>query len=660
MEATRLMQLLYYLTQAADTVTARELAEYTGVSERTVKKDLIEAGELAKKSGCILRSQRGKGYWIQVVDAEQFEQLEQQLNLSFSYYNYTQEYEERANQIVRILLVQEGWINLDQVAEQLYLSRSSLKKSMQDVREILRSFRLEIEVKPGYGVKVSGDEINIRFCMLELFLDHDYRSHTMIQNETYMSYFILPGVDIGKLRHDFLKILRESGTRIVDNNTHRLVRYFFLMYQRFLHGKRLYFEKEDICFLRELGEYTTARKILKHLEKEDTGIFVDEMEVLGVELLLLMWNDLNEGDEMAKRYPLFYRKSSLLADGIILRIKEQWGIDFKEMAGFRESLISAIIPNYTKIYFSFLGYNRTIGKRVETNMMSSSPVCLAMAMTVADVIEEQYGLVLSRADIFSYIVRFYIAISRIHYTYVPRKILISAQNGSQSCAIIRDRMVKRFGVNVFERLDFINAYEIRRINQEDYDYLILNFAPYYYRYDLPVIYVDSIPSERQMDQIYYQVILSGYQLRHLQAMLNFGEDFVFTDFPYEGREAFLNLICYKYCRERHIAEMKRYLERYTDICVWNGIAAIVTDSRYTGRNYFHLYCLDSPGVWEKKAIRYILFMSVNIFGEKKLIKYLEQLTHELVSSSENLEKLVSTKSMNQCYEIVKRELTLGQ
>ena len=660
MESTRLMKLLYYLTQASGSVTARELAEYTGVSERTVKNDLAQVRGMAMDSGCELFSQKGRGYWIEIRDREQFKELEEQLYYRFSHYNYTQEYKDRANRIARILLVQETYIKLDAVADRLYLSRSSIKNIMQDVRDILDAFKLRLDSRPGCGVKVEGDEINIRFCMLELFIDHDFRNVPNIQDSEYLAYFTLDHVDIGELRHHFLKVLRESGTRIVDNNTHRLVRYFFLMYNRYRRGYGLVFSEEDSGFLRHMGEYKTAGDILRTLEEQDTGIHTEETELFGLELLLLMWNDLNEGDELAGRYPFFYEKSSLLADKIMDRINGQWGVSLDGLPGMRQSLISAILPNYTKIHFKFLGYNRIIGKKVENNMMSSSPVCIAMALTAAGVIREECGLQYSRADIFNYTVRFYSIVSRIRYDYVPRNILISAQSGSQSCMIIRDRMIRKFGQESFGKLEIINSYEIRRLNQADYDYMILNFAPYYYRFDLPVIYVDSIPDERQLNQIYHQVMLGGYQLRTVQAKLQFGGDFVYQDFPYEGRESFLHLLCYKYCSSDAVQAMRQHLLQYTDICVWNSVAVIVTDSRLTGKNLFQLFCLETPGVWEKKPVKYILFVSVHFDGDVRSLKFLEQLTHELIHNPDDLEMLTATKSMNQFCEIVKHGLMLGQ
>lgn len=653
MEDTRLMKLWYYLIQSPQWVTSGELARYAGVSERTVKNDLTRLKEMAEENGCLLTSRKGKGYSMEVTDQERFGELEEKLVYRFSRFNYTQEYEDRANRIVRILLSQGNYIRLDDVADRLYLSRSSIKNLMGSVREMLGAFRLSLESKPGYGVKVRGEELNRRFCMLELFIDHDYRSEPSVREEEYMEFFRADQADMGEIRHGFLQVLRESGLRIVDNNTHRLVRYFFLMQNRRRRGFLLGFSEEDRRFLRGFQEYGTAGDILNALGEKGMDVCGDEEERLGVELLLLLWSDLNEADDLAGRYPGFYEKGKELAEEILREVSRRWGLNLEHLPEMVPLLVSALMSVCVKIRFPWMGYNLTIGKKVENNMMSSSPVSMALALTAADVIRDRYGLESSRSELFHYGERFYIALSRISYEYRPRRILISAQSGNQSCSIIRDQLLKRFGEESFERLDAANGYEIRGLDQSRYDYMILNFAPYYYRYDLPVIYVDSIPDSRQMNQIYRQVILGGYPFREIQAGFRFDPDFLFEKVRYEGRESFLRLLAYKYCGSRNVEEMENFLERYTDVCVWNGTAALVTDSGLTRKNCFHLYCLETPGVWEKKTVKQVLFISVNFQGNGQSARYLEQLTNELMRNPDSLEQLISTGSLNSCCELVK-------
>ncbi len=61
-----------------------------------------------------------------------------------------------------------------------------------------------------------------------------------------------------------------------------------------------------------------------------------------------------------------------------------------------------------------------------------------------------------------------------------------------------------------------------------------------------------------------------------------------------------------------------------------------------------------------RLLLFMMFFPFSFHGENKTLKFLEQLSHELIHHPESLERLAETKSMNQFYEIVKRELTLGQ
>ena len=60
-EKIRILQIFYFLTQANDFVTSKEISEFVGVSERTVKSDMLEVEGFAKASGAVLYSKKGKG-----------------------------------------------------------------------------------------------------------------------------------------------------------------------------------------------------------------------------------------------------------------------------------------------------------------------------------------------------------------------------------------------------------------------------------------------------------------------------------------------------------------------------------------------------------------------------------------------------------------------
>lgn len=658
-EKKRLMKMFYYLIAAEDVVRAIDIAQYADVSERTVKSDLDELKNFAQASGCILHSKKGHGYWLEVLDEKIFNPVKEQLYYQFSELNYTKEYETRANEIARRLLVQTDYIKLDDLADQMFLSRSSIKNSLREVRKLLESFKLELESKPGYGVKIKGLEINVRFCMLELFINHHATSVSFLEDSEYLSFFETDVERVGEIRHIFLKTLRESTNRICDHYTHRVVRYISMMHLRHSRGYYLHFAQNTKEVLRTMAEYNTASQVLKDIRETFIDLIDDENEIFGLELLLLMWNDLTDADRLQERYSLFYEDVGNLVDKIIQEIDYKWNIDFSQIPETRNALIAGLIPSFTVVYFHAIGY-RMIGRHVENNALSSSPICISIARSAAKVMLNEYNTKLKAYDILNLAGRFYYCINKIHYDYKPRRVLLSAQSGNQSCSIIRDKILNKFGKEAFACIETVGFYEVRRLNQANYDYMILNFGPFYYRYDLPMIYVDAIPNEKQMNQIYAQVVLGGYQIEPLLRKLKFNHDFVFTDINYESKEGMIDLISYKAAKDsNYVAALKNELLDIGDTCVWNEIAFLMSNTSCTHGNIFEIYQLSKTAVWQKKTIKTVIYLAVDFEHDLLMARFVEQFAHEIMESPMNLERLLQTKSIYQILEIVKSGLRSG-
>lgn len=658
-EKKRLMKMFYYLIAADDVVRAIDIAHYADVSERTVKSDLEELKNFAQASGCVLHSRKGHGYWLEVLDEKIFNPVKDQLYYQFSELNYTKEYETRANEIARRLLVQTDFIKLDDLADQMFLSRSSIKNSLREVRKLLESFKLELESKPGYGVKVKGLEINIRFCMLELFINHHATSVSFLEDSEYLSFFDTDIERVGAMRHIFLKTLRESTNRICDHYTHRVVRYISMMHLRHSRGFHLHFTETTKEVLRTMSEYNTASQVLKDIRVTFTELVDDENEIFGIELLLLMWNDLTDTDSLQERYSLFYEDVGNLADKIIHEIDFKWNVNFNLIPETRQALIAGLIPSFTVVYFHAIGY-RMIGRHVENNALSSSPICVSFARTAAKVLLNEYNTKLKAHEILNLAGRFYYCLNKIHYDYKPRRVLLSAQSGNQSCSIIRDKMLNKFGKDAFDCIETVGFYEVRRLNQADYDFMILNFGPFYYRYDLPMIYVDAIPNERQMNQIYAQVVLGGYQIEPLLRKLDLNHDFVFNDINYESKEGMIELISFKAAKDSNcVNALKNELLEIGDTCVWNEIAFLMSNTSCTEGNRFEIYQLSKAAVWQKKTIKTVIYLAVDFKEDLQLMRFVEQFTHEIMDSQMNLDRLLQTKALHQILEIVKCGLRSG-
>lgn len=65
-------------------------------------------------------------------------------------------------------------MKIDQLADELFVSRSTLQNDLKDVKVVINRYNLHLKRKPNYGLKISGSEKNIRYAISDLLFK---RSH---------------------------------------------------------------------------------------------------------------------------------------------------------------------------------------------------------------------------------------------------------------------------------------------------------------------------------------------------------------------------------------------------------------------------------------------------------------------------------------------------
>lgn len=274
---------------------AEELARFTGVSIRTIKNDIPDLKTFCEAAGARLIAVRGQGYRIEAVNASLFEEQLVEIQRLFSETYYSHEYENRDNDIARRLLAEASWVKLDDIAAEMYLSRSTIKNSIQSARRLLNQFHLSVISKPGKGIRVEGAEINRRYCMLELLIYHNTSTFTYLKSDKYLEFFETDPQKLTEIRHTMLAILRNSGRTIYDYNTHRIARYLSLMKNRYQAGFRIELPRSYQSILKRLSEFKISEDILHAETTLIPGIPLTESEIMGLEMLILIFEDPYEG-----------------------------------------------------------------------------------------------------------------------------------------------------------------------------------------------------------------------------------------------------------------------------------------------------------------------------------------------------------------------------
>lgn len=156
------MDILYYkiirtLIELHDYITAKELSEIIGISSSTVKHNLNNVKEELSKFGVYLLIHQRRGMYLVATEEERERILKK---IDKQYYQTSDSY--RKNYILDILLNYKTNYTIQLFTEELYISRNTLLKELNDIEKMLSRYHLNLIKKRNSGIVIEGNEFFIR------------------------------------------------------------------------------------------------------------------------------------------------------------------------------------------------------------------------------------------------------------------------------------------------------------------------------------------------------------------------------------------------------------------------------------------------------------------------------------------------------------------
>ena len=216
LEKYRHIIILRSLFEAKEPLTAEELSRSAKTSLRTVKSDILYLNSLSEQEGIFsIVSYKAKGYRIKVRDEEAFKELQNNVDILHSlFYGRNVESVNRRIYILQRFLTDE-FVLIDDLCEELYISRSSLRKDIAWANKFLESYHISLN-SSGNGYAVSGKEQDLRSAMVELRCSQYHEFQPLYPYPAFDDMFCKDGVNhYAPLRKAFLDILRSSLLRQV-------------------------------------------------------------------------------------------------------------------------------------------------------------------------------------------------------------------------------------------------------------------------------------------------------------------------------------------------------------------------------------------------------------------------------------------------------------
>lgn len=650
----RTLQLFYILASAPDEYrTSKELSEMANVTDRTIKGDIRELSNLAYDLGARIISHKGKGYRLEIEDEEVFKNAYEQLEYHF-YSNYINDdvIENRVIDILRLLVTSENYMTVDDIADEIFVAKSSIREEMAEVNHLLELYHLRLKHKSEDGPMLKGSELNRRLLMLYLYDNsfHDAKPVYVDGNiSEFYDFFEYDDSKRKEIRHVFLHILRQHHIRIVEALTPVVCRYLCLLVNRYHNGYYVRFDDEDKKLIDGLKEMQVARIVFDELKAYE-GYDTDENEIYALALILASYRDIDEDISYLSKEGI--NEIREIIDNVFIVINNRYNIDFKLVNNSEKYLIRAIAPMMIQKRFDISGADILRNQFNRTGNVF--PISILFSRVTDEVFKSKYGCQLSELNTYFISAMFQRLLFAVDYELRKINAMVISGNGIGSANMIYDFINNRYG-NMFNKLDCYELYEPREIPPEEYDWIIGYIPEFSYRYMWPLFITDPIPTAKQINGIYNEVVLSGVDFKGILHNLHYENIDIMDGFNIRNMDTFRDIISYKHGKDmesiKHIKDNIRYRSVLVDKTM-----IIFIDRVDTRNSVFEVYLLSDDDRLRNHRFNKIVVLTLDAHDSLETIRFMNDCLFMICIRTDECLEIIRNDGVDGLTKIVKLAL----
>lgn len=610
----RHLSILFAIMNHDGVVTSDDLADFSLSSARTVKSDIAELNdELSKEEIAHIISTRSKGYYLEPIDTAKYLAFKEMVLKEYGFFR-NEDMEKIARRIMMAQnLLYHEYTLVDDLADQLFLTKSAIKNDLAWVTSFFASYDVELVSTPGKGLSPKGSEENIRYLMVEVFCSQYHDISLQYDVKEFEHMFYDDHQYYADLRHALLKILRESCMSVLDVNTKKMATYLCLMQNRLISGHGVKIDSKTAAHIKTLYEYKIAEQVFN----TEYIVNYNEDEKLQFAKMLMCYRDidLSNKDDLATIPVDHISQTSDYLDKLIACMKNELGGNLFELElfdVFRTSFESLLMPIYLRSYYDSNKKMRLVTYCDELAEADKSPLAMQMARVMLTISQEILNDEID-ASVFTPIsLLIDYMLKRINYQYTKRRLAVISQAG-RAVAHARADMLRKSCGNMIDTLHIYNQYEMRRINFSDYDCALIETPSTYNYYPIPFVAFTGLGIEDETMNLFNEVFIKGYSTDVVKHMSNITS--TYPKFDCDVYVTFMKLMCYKHAVNGKAEEMFDSLFSCgQNLSYYNKssqVAMIFCQYKHTQKEFIEIYQPATKMIWDKPyEVKYIIVVSL--------------------------------------------------
>lgn len=593
-ELTKRQKEIMRILGRMDVITSDGLGNLLHVSGKTIRNEIKEIN-LIFDEPCILTA-KGSGFYlnpsqdVSLLLQEEETDVEVKLDRNFD--------------ILKELLSSEQ-VQVFELADRLYISESTLNKSIQELNDIIAKRNADIQIKRENNYLMLNGNEEARRQVSTYFLMHEIDEYDFDLNN-YAHFF--EAFDLDEVKDYVLCFNREHDVKMKDFETISFVMHTAIMLERVIQGNEILtvepamtnkecdqLAQEFYEGLQQIVKIELSAPELRYL----SCLFAGKLPVIGSEEL----------EEMRR-----------FAEELLEQIQIHYEVDFTQDTVFKNNFLIHLMGLKNRIQS-----NTFLNNPLITDIKKHFPIMYDISVFITMKVQEKFNTHLYEDEIGYITLHLMGSLERLHKSSC-RRIVILSPMGEAGNAYLRSKLSNIHDLTI-ELCEILSIFDTAKIEKYKPD-LIISFLKVPKGVSYPVYVCDTLLSDLDLERI-YRLLKQHDQVEHIESF--FTKDLFFVNQQFSTKEEVISFLCDQLYQQgyapRDYVDYVLKREETAPTAYGNLFAIPHPIEKKANRNMIAVCALKKAISWNDQKVKLVFLFSLS----KKRSEAFDKLFEQLVS-----------------------------
>lgn len=488
--------------------TSNQLAQQFNVSIRTIKSDLKQIKSFSETNKSFeMDSLPSKGTKLIVHNREALLASLNKLTRKGDYTN--KDNIDRTNELIKKLVFSNTYISKYSMMESLYISESTLYQTVNEAKQKLQKFNLNISYKTNHGYFIEGDEV-------------DKRRYIMVNNRCLNNSIVI-NEEVARIYNIIANAFVDNKYQINEKNLQNITMHVALTIQRVKEGN--YVRMKNTSSLTETIEYQISENILSHL----LMMYNIDHENLQNETLSLTQTILGKTE--------YYINDSLqdqvndIINSFFVETQSKFSVNFCTNENLKLFLALHVVPMIYRIKS-----HTTLVNEMSSEIRRSFPIGYDIALDFSNKLSKIFDIQISEDELSYLTLYFNYGIENLNLGGKFRKILIFTNLRKSETILLKHKILNWFP-NQISEITFLDSND-QNVDISEYD-AVFSTDDDVDKFKGGVTKINVFPDEKDFNRI--NLSINGYTDE--QSILKKFNSKLFYNGKVKDKKEVLNILC---------------------------------------------------------------------------------------------------------------------